>query len=254
MIINHCYYNKKIIKNHGQIMFILSDNNRFTMKKLTKILVSSIIGLSSMGANAELISYDYKNAGDDDVTLDSATGIEWLDTSVTKGLSVNEVTSLLETTLNGWRWATATEVNRVTDSAHPYLNVNRIGNVISNNSTTYSGAVKEFNYLFSDLDVDGSASYRTKDYLGIDKRIDITATSKYYININIYTSGLSDDYVNDNYGHLLVSDGGYSLSSIQDPTLNINNPNSPVNTVPVPATLGLLSLVIAGLSFRRKSA
>jgi hypothetical protein len=54
-------------------------------------------------------------------------------------------------------------------------------------------------------------------------------------------------------GVFLVSDGGTTLSSIENPSLNINNANAPINQVPLPTTLGLLGLAVSGMSFRRRS-
>jgi hypothetical protein len=47
------------------------------------------------------------------------------------------------------------------------------------------------------------------------------------------------------YGVFMVSSGGETLSSLNNPSINAN--------VPLPATLGLLGLTMDGLSFRRKS-
>jgi hypothetical protein len=51
--------------------------------------------------------------------------------------------------------------------------------------------------------------------------------------------------LNNSYGYFIVSDRGYSLSSINNPALNINNPMSPINNVvdvPEPSTIGLFGL------------
>lgn len=52
------------------------------------------------------------------------------------------------------------------------------------------------------------------------------------------------DSVSSSYGVFLVSDGGVTLSSQQNPELNINNPNAPVNNQPPSdlSTPGMMSI------------
>lgn len=66
-----------------------------------------------------------------------------------------------------------------------------------------------------------------------------------------YGNELSSERLNgDSYlGYFLVSDGGVTLSSIQDPTLNANNANSPYN---VSESLGMASFLLGGLAFARR--
>lgn len=52
---------------------------------------------------------------------------------------------------------------------------------------------------------------------------------------------------------LLVSDGGTTLSSINNPSLNINNANDPINSVPLPATTLLFAFGAAGFLRRKNS-
>jgi hypothetical protein len=59
------------------------------------------------------------------------------------------------------------------------------------------------------------------------------------------------NYSNDAFGVYLVSDGGTTLSSINDPSLNANNANAPAS-VPLPATAALLGLGLLGFGARRK--
>jgi hypothetical protein len=63
------------------------------------------------------------------------------------------------------------------------------------------------------------------------------------------TSNLA--YKNASYGVFIVSDGGTTLSSINDPSLNAMNDNAPVNNVPLPATAALLGLGLLGFGARR---
>ena len=82
------------------------------MNLLKKIIVLGLLSVLSIGANAEFIEADYLVGGDDLSTLHVETGIEWLDFSVTKGMSMQEVIDQLDTTFYGWRIPTKLEVNR----------------------------------------------------------------------------------------------------------------------------------------------
>lgn len=60
---------------------------------------------------------------------------------------------------------------------------------------------------------------------------------------------------NPSYSIYMVSDGWTTLSSINDPSLNINNANAPVNnatSVPAPATALILATGLFGFSARRR--
>jgi len=51
---------------------------------------------------------------------------------------------------------------------------------------------------------------------------------------------------NDLYGRWLVNDGGVSLSSINNPELNIKNPDAPINDVSVPFFFAALFFALFG--------
>lgn len=80
------------------------------MLRTSLLALVVMVGLMSLGANAALVSTDWKTAGDGKATLDTQTGIEWLDLSVTDGLTIGQVKSLLPTTYAGWRLPTPEEV------------------------------------------------------------------------------------------------------------------------------------------------
>lgn len=114
----------------------------------------------------------------------------------------------------------------------------------------------------------GGGSYGTNGYLyggayfkrdngtqGVSGFISInntTGTSGWYF--NPLTTTTPDIIGNHQYGVYLVSDGGLTLSSINNPEININNPKSPINQVSdvsAHAGLGILGMFLMCLGFRR---
>jgi hypothetical protein len=59
------------------------------------ILIAALFMLSGPAAHAALSARDWQTSGDGLLTLDTATGLQWLDVTVTQGLSWNTVTSQL---------------------------------------------------------------------------------------------------------------------------------------------------------------
>ena len=80
-----------------------------------KFTLAALCLLFAGAANAELIKTDYKTTGDELATLDTETGIEWLDISETAGYNLNEISALIAEggELEGWRMPTQTEVTNL---------------------------------------------------------------------------------------------------------------------------------------------
>ena len=56
------------------------------------------------------------------------------------------------------------------------------------------------------------------------------------------------------YSWWLVSDGGVSLSSINNPEININNPDASINDVSAPVYFGAFTFAMLGFAgFSRRS-
>jgi len=82
-------------------------------------LASTVVVLTLSGSvNAAIISTDWQTADDDLITQDTASGLEWLDLTVTAGMSFNDVSAQFGSGGNydGWRYATRAEVAGLWDS------------------------------------------------------------------------------------------------------------------------------------------
>ncbi len=79
------------------------------------------MAIASTSVNAELVSYDWLTEGDGNVTLDTQTGLLWLDLDVTADLSYYQVKFSLEnnSSYEGFRFATADEVRALADNIFP---------------------------------------------------------------------------------------------------------------------------------------
>lgn len=68
----------------------------------------------SLAANASIVSVN-SSFGADTITRDTATGLEWLDVTVTRGLSYGQVTAGMGSggTYEGWRYATVAELDQL---------------------------------------------------------------------------------------------------------------------------------------------
>lgn len=219
------------------------------------IALSLVLPVLSYDANASFISTDWKVAGDAKAVLDVSTGLEWLKIDNTKGLSPSQVGQSVQNenhVLYGWRFATEQEYRQMISN---FFGRNAIDTVL----TTSERAAFHNTFGLSNTN-EASAWLAAGDANG---RVVQTGTRNNNTSLNFYL------YQNNNYyttpvswlGVWVVSDGGTTLSSINDPALNINNPNAPVNQggVTPPADVsgvagfGLLGLLLTGLGLRRRS-
>ena len=74
-------------------------------------IVAAILGALASSAHAALISIDLAAPGDDLITRDTGSGLDWLDLTVTTGYSQNDIEADVGGWLSaGWRYATGAEV------------------------------------------------------------------------------------------------------------------------------------------------
>lgn len=223
------------------------------------IASACFFALSSVSsvAQAAFVDVDWKTEHDSHVTLHQETGKEWLDLSLTKNMSINEVSAQLGAggLFEGWRLPTAEEVNTLMSSLFPYLNIgvddiNKLQtgsreNIRSQSITQEKVESSSFRALFGLTGGTEGAptakwTSRTLGYYslsgtnlmaGVLRVNDVYPNGREQYYYNSYSqSQLSLNSKSIDTGVYLVSDGGVSLSSKLDPSLNGNNPNAPVQT------------------------
>lgn len=81
------------------------------MFKKLLVVATLAAGLISTQASAAFVATDWKSTGDKLATLDTETGLEWLDIYQTYGYTIKSMkTALLNGHFHGWRLATYEEV------------------------------------------------------------------------------------------------------------------------------------------------
>lgn len=217
-------------------------------------LLAMVLGAASLSAQAEWVETDWKVSGDAAATLHVESGVEWLDLNFTDGMSIADVVA--QTTRGGqfagWRLPTYDEIKFFMSEGVFSGLFTRSGAFASD---AYRDEVATFYALFGETDPEPARRsygmyvhdngevriYGVRD----DDTFKINEDHPVYANAGPYTDAYS------NTGVWLVSDGGTTLSSIENPELNINNPAAPVNQVPVIlGGIALFGLVVG----RRRSA
>ena len=89
------------------------------------MIFKSIVGATctclavvSFSCNADIISVDWKTAGDNLITRDTDTGLEWLDLTATTARSYSDISSKLGAgqEFDGWLYATRVEIGEFWDA------------------------------------------------------------------------------------------------------------------------------------------
>jgi hypothetical protein len=235
--------------------------------KLKTTLIAATLLLSITSVQAALVESDWQNTGDALATLDTETGIEWLDLTQTLGMSINQAEGLTGegSTFEGWRLPTRTEVTQMMVNTFPSqaAQVQGSGTWTVNNSTT-DNEVDRFRAMFGHTFVlaaeDWSHGLLKNDdgqaysvlWTGVS---DIRSTNRVTILSNTLTSKTYNT-IDQYYSVYLVSDGGTTLSSQLDPSINANNANAPIGDVSAPAltTIGGLLALLGLATIRRKTS
>jgi hypothetical protein len=230
------------------------------MKK-TFTALSLVVAMTLSGAaHANFVYTDWKSTGDSKALLHEETGLEWLRLSSTRGKSIDSVTAAFDTTYNGWRLPTNDEITEVMQGLWArYGGTSLQYNTKTNRNNGDSRGTVDFVRKF------GQGDFRAASHNGlyvdeddVVRRFGVymnNSSGNYSINYALEnTSTYSKTSEMNNYGGVfLVSDGGATLSSKQDPELNQNNQSAPINNVSAPFIGAMLS-GLALLGFLRRKA
>lgn len=215
--------------------------------KTTIAALLAAISLYAPTSFAALQYSDWKTAGDQQALVDTETGIEWLRLPNTKGMSMYQAKQLLGTQFNGWRLPTAAEVEQMMDNYYPYT--------INAGQTVYQWnlnvpVVQQWVTLFGATSYFINSGAETAQSYGLyyanphPSVLQVQMAGAYHQhswtaqNVHSYRSNIYEDYSSVDYremftsssvGVFLVSDGGVTYSSLQDPSINVMNPNAPIN-------------------------
>lgn len=237
------FFNENFGIEHAKVIVLLSNKKQGSkMKKLNALLVAG--ALFSSVANAELISTDWKVAGDGYSTLDTVSGLEWLDLSLTKGMSYSTVESKTEAggSFEGWRLPTEAEVIALINNSVLDKGLIDYGDYSSNSSATYSGdfASKFGNFVGSHAE----EGVNTVAFSGVYSNLMYT-----YEGRGAYSKTATVAYLDLVAGVFLVSDGGMTLGSTTDSAISSYQGASDVNA---PLAFGAIGLMLAGAGLRSR--
>ena len=85
------------------------------MKKILGVLLCFVF----VSADAALVSVDWQTSGDNLITRDTTSGLEWLDLTVTAGMSYDSIVAQMGSggTYEGWAYTTEAQVATFFDNA-----------------------------------------------------------------------------------------------------------------------------------------
>jgi hypothetical protein len=216
------------------------------IKKILRPL-SFLLVMTTSIANAELIKTDVFTAGDNLAFVDTNTGIEWgtgaMNYQIGAGHTMSQVVSDPTLIAPGWRLPTDSELVQffstyVTSTPYAVTFLSTDGNIYnSNNSFT---DIYDLVKLFLPRAVwNASLSFN---------HVNNGQVRRSFMSLQGLNGSVQATPYNYNAGSFLyVSDGGTTLSSQLDPSINANN----ANNIPI-AFVSLLPLMVM-LGFRRKS-
>ena len=194
--------------------------------------------------NAAIISTDWRFAGDNLITQDTDSGLEWLDLTVTDGLSYYDVVVLMDDggSLHGWRYATRAEVGGLWDAFGG--DSNHYSGLSTQNNGLFKAMAPFVGDLYCEVNVctpgDGETFWITGDREIIN-----------FTNINWWSVSRDSTPTEDVFSLSALTMGSASTNTYAGSALVRD-----ISAVPIPAALWLFGSGLLGLIgiARRKAA
>ncbi|PHR88861.1 MAG: hypothetical protein COA78_36210 [Blastopirellula sp.] len=174
------------------------------MKRTILLAVACLAVMFTVGqVQAAIVAADWQSSGDNKLTVDTATGLAWLDLTETFSLSYNAVSPLLASgqSLDGFRFATAQEVHTLMSNAGLYVAQS------TDTFTPTPGQVAAVDFLAPLLGETLSLTYGS-DYYGSRGVVENPLLSGNGLMVGFYYKNSGATYVNDYFNHSLSSTGG----------------------------------------------
>jgi hypothetical protein len=188
--------------------------------KLKLTLIALLISATS--AHAELVAIDWEVAGDGLATLDTDTGLEWLDLTQTYEMSINQAESLTAegSAFEGWRLPTRVEVtqllaNTFVDTSINIGSTNYVYDSLGTEEDVAAGAIFQ-----SSLGTTGAEKYSVALHKNEIDGANVVVSGVNSTRPTVYSNyAKSDDYNYSQTFHsvYLVSDGGTTLERESEP-------------------------------------
>jgi uncharacterized protein (TIGR03382 family) len=212
------------------------------MNIFKKTIAATVMAFLSISANAELMTTDWKVLGDSKSALDTQTGLEWVNLSETLGLAYDNINAELATNYIGWRLPTEAEAVQL---------------FVGNLSGAANGAGNAAVNAQDSADFRDKMGSRGDGYFGAFSESDGGVLRLYQLGVsNAWTNYYHYDQYRTGHaslGILLVSDGGITLSSINNPGINVigfsGDATAPAD---VSISFALGGLAMLGLGIRRR--
>lgn len=207
------------------------------MKGILSIAVAG--ALFAGAAQAELVEFDLASAGDGQVTLDTNSGLMWLDLTVTGGKSISQVKGMLANgELDGWRLPTTQEVYDLALSTFSTLEDTSITHTYA---PTAAEDVEQFAlmgqnvsyYTYGQYEIDGKGTYLMGTFPDV-----------FILNHKLGTNDTQQ--VNRSY------DGVFLVSTNYDMAISGFEMKDAVSASDVPAPLAIAGLALMGLFAGRR--